>query len=65
MSDLRLLDAAGLAELLDVPKTWLLREARAERIPHVRLGRYVRFDPQEVELWLKGRRRGPAGEARA
>jgi excisionase family DNA binding protein len=65
MTDLRLLDAAGLAELLDIPKTWLLAEARAERIPHVRLGRYVRFDPQEVEAWLKARRRGPAARKAA
>lgn len=58
MSDLRLLDAAELAELLEVPKTWLLREARADRIPHIRLGRYVRFDPEEIRAWLKARHQG-------
>jgi excisionase family DNA binding protein len=64
MTDLRLLDAPGLAELLDVPETWVRAEARAERIPHVRLGRYVRFDAAEVRRWLEGRRRGPATEGR-
>jgi excisionase family DNA binding protein len=64
MTDLRLLDAPGLAELLDVPETWVRAEARAERIPHVRLGRYMRFDPAEVENWLEGRRKGPTGGER-
>jgi excisionase family DNA binding protein len=59
MADLRLLDAPSLAELLEVPESWIRAEARAERIPHVRLGRYVRFDPAEIEPWLKGRRKGP------
>jgi len=55
-----LLDAAGAAELLSVPKTWLLAEARADRIPHVRLGRYVRFDADELTEWVQtSRRHGP------
>ena len=55
-----LLDAAGAAELLSVPKTWVLAEARADRIPHVRLGRYVRFDAAELVAWCDTtRRRGP------
>ena len=54
-----LLDAAGAAELLNVPKTWVLAEARAERCPHVRLGRYVRFDAEELEAWWRARARGP------
>lgn len=60
-----LLDAPGLAELLRLPESWIRAEARAERIPHVRLGRYVRFDPAEVERWLEGRRRGPRERGRA
>ncbi len=43
-----LLDADGAAGLLSVPASWVLSEARAERIPHVRLGRYVRFDSDEL-----------------
>lgn len=55
-----LLDAAGAAELLSVPKTWLLTEARADRVPHVRLGKYVRFDADELTEWVETtRRRGP------
>jgi excisionase family DNA binding protein len=58
-----LLDAKGAAALLNVPATWVLAEARADRIPHVRLGRYVRFDAGELQAWWRTRRRGP-GRAR-
>lgn len=55
-----LLDAEGVSELLGVPKTWVLAEARADRIPHIRLGRYVRFDPADLEAWWRNSRsRGP------
>jgi excisionase family DNA binding protein len=54
-----LLDAKGAAALLNVPATWVLAEARADRIPHVRLGRYVRFDGGELQAWWRTRRRGP------
>jgi excisionase family DNA binding protein len=61
-----LLDAAAAAELLNVPKSWVLAEARADRIPHVRLGKYVRFDADDLHDWARERRRGvtpatPAG----
>jgi excisionase family DNA binding protein len=54
-----LLDAKQAGELLNVPDTWVLQEARANRIPHVRLGRYVRFVPQVLEEWWTARLQGP------
>jgi excisionase family DNA binding protein len=54
-----LLDARSAAALLNVPASWVLAEARAERIPHVRLGRYVRFDAAQLQVWWQTRRRGP------
>lgn len=51
-----LLDAAGAAELLNVPKTWILAEARAGRIPCKKLGRYVRFSRDELLAWVDGSR---------
>jgi excisionase family DNA binding protein len=51
--------AEEAAAQLGVPKTWVLAEARADRIPHVRLGKYVRFDPHELEVWWRSRTRGP------
>ena len=49
----RLVDAAAIAELLSVPKSWVLEQARQDHVPHRRLGRYVRFDPDEVRAWRK------------
>ncbi len=54
-----LLDAKGASRLLNVPASWVAAEARAGRIPHVRLGRYVRFDPEALRDWWHERRRGP------
>jgi excisionase family DNA binding protein len=56
-----LLDAKAAADLLGVPSTWVLAEARADRIPHVRLGKYVRFQADELEAWWRARSRGPRG----
>jgi excisionase family DNA binding protein len=54
-----LLDAAEAGRLLSVPASWVLAEARANRIPHVRLGRYVRFSADDLEQWWRARMRGP------
>lgn len=53
-----LLDADGAAELLNVPASWVLAQARKDAIPHVRLGRYVRFDADDLRAWAKERRKG-------
>ncbi len=58
-----LLDAKQAGELLNVPPSWCLEQARADRIPHVRLGRYVRFDHDELVAWWHGRMRGPRSRA--
>ncbi len=54
-----LLDAGQAAALLNVPPSWLLAQARADRIPHVRLGRYVRFHREELLAWADRRQTGP------
>jgi hypothetical protein len=53
-----LLDAKGAADLLNVPASWVLAEARGDRIPHLRLGRYVRFDDGDLRDWCQSRTRG-------
>jgi hypothetical protein len=58
-----LVDSAELAKRWRVPESWIRSHTRArtpkdERIPCIRLGRYVRFEwgsPQLAE-WLAGRR---------
>lgn len=47
-----LLDARAAGRLLGVPDTWLLAQAREGRIPHHRLGRYVRFSAADLHDWL-------------
>ncbi len=54
-----LLDARGAGELLAVPPSWLLAQARAGRLPHHRLGHYVRFSASELFEWLEANRLGP------
>jgi excisionase family DNA binding protein len=56
----KLVDAKAAGELLGVPYTWLLAQARAGRIPHHRLGHYVRFNPDDLERWLRDTRVGPS-----
>lgn len=48
----RLLDAAEVAEMLAVPVSWVREATRSGAMPCVRLGRYVRFERDEVEAWL-------------
>jgi excisionase family DNA binding protein len=48
-----LIDAKAASGILGVPYTWLLAQARAGKIPHHRLGHYVRFNPDDLEGWLK------------
>ena len=47
-----LLDAQGAADLLNVPASWVLAEARAGRIPSVSLGKYRRFKRDDLIAWL-------------
>jgi excisionase family DNA binding protein len=60
-----LIDAKAAGELLGVPHTWVLEQARHDRIPHVRLGRYVRFDSEQLLAWSRNRARGPVYPAQA
>jgi len=48
-----LLDAKAVAERLRVPERWVRESARSGAIPHIRLGRYIRFDVDDVETWLQ------------
>ena len=45
-------DAVAAAKLLGVPASWMLAQARAEKIPHHKIGRYVRFDIDELIAWV-------------
>jgi excisionase family DNA binding protein len=57
-----LMDAEQASKLLGVPKSWLLAQARAGKAPHVRLGRYVRFQQSDIEALIAS---GAAGKLRS
>lgn len=53
-----LLTAEEVACLLRVTKGWVYAAARAGRIPHVRLGRYIRYRAEAIERWITELERG-------
>ena len=54
----RLLEADEVARYLGMRTDWVYREVRAGRLPHIRLGRAVRFRRESIEAWLESRERG-------
>jgi len=47
---------AGISKLLNVPKSWIYQRTRTNEIPHYKLGKYLKFDIDEVTAWLRGNR---------
>jgi len=52
-AQLSLLNAEQAGELLNVPASWLLAQARKDRIPHVKLGHYTRFERERLLDWAR------------
>jgi len=48
----RLLDANEVAEMLSVPVSWVRETTRAGHMPVVELGRYRRYDRDDVLAWV-------------
>ena len=56
-----LLTVHEVAELLRVPVSWVYERTRRrgmERLPHIKIGKYLRFRLREVESYLENLRRG-------
>lgn len=47
-----LLTAEEVATLLRVTPAWVYAETRRRRIPHIRLGRYVRYRREVLARWM-------------
>lgn len=47
-----LLTAEEVVALLRVTPAWVYAETRRHRIPHIRLGRYVRYRGDALALWM-------------
>lgn len=52
-----LLQAEQVAALLGVKRSSVYEYARTNQIPHVRIGRHVRFVRSDLESWLSRQRR--------
>jgi len=53
------MDVAETARVLKVHVSWVYERTRRrgqDRIPHIKLGKYLRFDRSEVLTWAFGRR---------
>ncbi|MEX1141106.1 MAG: helix-turn-helix domain-containing protein [Thermoleophilaceae bacterium] len=53
-----LLDPAGAAALLSVRRSWVYEAVRDGRLPHVKVGRHVRFLREDLERWVFAQRKG-------
>ena len=49
------------AALIRVPKSWLYERTRTNTVPHIKLGKYLRFDQQEFLTWARQFRRDGRG----
>jgi excisionase family DNA binding protein len=63
-SDDRLLIAGEVAQLLRVTTAWVYAETRSRRLPHVRLGRYVRYRACAINEWLAEQERASTARSR-
>lgn len=51
-----LLRAEDVARLFGVPRSSVYEYVRSHQIPHVRIGRHVRFLRRDLEQWVATRR---------
>lgn len=63
-ADLRLLTKDELAEVLGVPASWVRAKAASHEIPHRRIGRHIRFAPEDVAAILASSERQPVTRAK-
>jgi len=60
-SSIEIIDSAELAKRLQLPESWVRDRVRVrsdDPLPHVKFGRYVRFEwgsPELVERWARHR----------
>ncbi len=59
-----LLTVDEVAQRLKVPKSWIYERTRsrgAAQIPHIKLGKYIRFEEDAVRMYLNRQRHGHCG----
>jgi predicted DNA-binding transcriptional regulator AlpA len=64
---MEILTRAQVAERLQVKPTWVYEQTRkrtgvnADPFPYIKMGRYLRFDWNDVLAWLERQKRGGVG----
>ena len=53
-----------MSEILKVNPAWLYQRTRNDSIPCIRVGRFVRFEPEKVIEFLKSEKRGGSEKCR-
>jgi len=43
-----------LAEYLQVSKQWIYERVQFKEIPHIKVGKFLRFKKSEIDKWLDG-----------
>jgi excisionase family DNA binding protein len=61
----KLISVKDLNESTGLPVSWWYAQTAAGTVPHIKIGKYVRFRESEVLAWLDQHRAGPAVEVRA
>lgn len=52
----RYLDVAGTAEYLTLSEDAVRVMVKRQEIPHIKVGRRLRFDIQDLDLWMRRQR---------
>ncbi len=63
MAPERLVNVQEMARILGVPPSWIYQRTQHGQgaIPFVKLGKYVRFDPQQVIAFFEAKGTGGSG----
>ncbi len=59
-----LLDLTALAEQLGVTSRFVCRLVSERRVPFLEIGKFVRFEPREIDKWVDERRQPAANSDR-
>lgn len=52
----QLIDVPTLAQQLGVTQRFIRRLTAEDRVPFLKIGKFVRFDPHEIDRWIDTRR---------
>lgn len=56
----QLIDVPTLAQRLGVTERFVRRLTSEDRVPFLKIGKFVRFDPMDIDRWVDERRRSPS-----